>query len=137
MIRLLIAASIVLAAGCATQDDPPPSVVDANAQPLIRVSPKGFEACVGRTRPGPSKDLVEVELATSAEGYVTEAKVLRSTDACFDPYVLEAVRQWRYPPRLIDGELAARTGVKAVVIFNVAKDDGQEPVGTSASDASE
>lgn len=123
--RLLLA--ILALTACATRDDPPPSVVDANAQPLIRVGPEGFERCLESKRPGPSEDLVEVIVETDPEGFVTDAQVLRSTDPCFDQSVLEAVRKWRYPPKFVDGELAARTGVKALLIFKLSGEDGASP----------
>ena len=122
MNRCLLLPVLALAA-CATNGDPPPSIVDANAQPLIRVAADGFERCLESKRPGPSEDLVEVILETEPEGFVTDAQVLRSTDPCFDQSVLEAVRKWRYPPKFVDGELAARTGVKAVLIFKLSAEE--------------
>lgn len=109
---------IILAAACATAEPPapPPSVEDPSAQPMRSVPPVGFETCLEGKEP-PFSDAVEVELSTGAEGYVREAVVVDSTDPCFNDAVLVAVRQWRYPPRVIDGELAERTGIRARLVF--------------------
>ena len=47
--------------------------------------------------------VVVVELTIGADGSVTAAKVLRSVPA-LDDAALDAVKQWRYQPELVNGK---------------------------------
>jgi TonB family protein len=47
--------------------------------------------------------VVRVELCVSEEGEVTDAVLLSNASARLDPLVLDAVRTWRYEPRLVAG----------------------------------
>ena len=50
--------------------------------------------------------LVALEVCVSEEGRVNEAALLSSGSARLDPVVLQAVRGWRYRPRVLDGRAA-------------------------------
>jgi TonB family protein len=93
---------------------------------MSRVNVQGFAACT-EGKPLPYRAEVVTELEVGPEGFVTDAKIVRSDDPCLNRPVLIAVRQWRYPPRLVEGELARREGVRALLIF--AQD--AEPRGVS------
>lgn len=47
--------------------------------------------------------IVILDLTVSAEGAVTETKVLRSIPG-LDDAAIQTVRQWRYAPTLVDGQ---------------------------------
>ncbi|GGY56442.1 TonB family protein [Parvularcula lutaonensis] len=119
MKRLLPA---LLLGACASSPPPTPVVSDPSAQPLRRVSPEGFEGCL-RGKPLPYRGVVEVELETGPEGFVTGAEIVDSSDPCLNPSVLAAVQQWRYPPKMVDGVLAARTGIRALIVINAEDDE--------------
>ncbi|NNU14709.1 hypothetical protein HK107_00040 [Parvularcula sp. ZS-1/3] len=122
--RLAIAAAFILAA-CATTPPEPPIIVDRSAEPFVRVSPQGFEVCFQDVEL-PYEALVEAEMKTSPDGFVTNAFIVRTTDPCLAPYVLAAVRQWRYPAKMVDGQLAARRGIRTILAFELSDDDVPE-----------
>lgn len=104
----------LLLAACASTPDLPKVVSDPGAQPMSRVAPKGFEHCLdARGRPYAAQ--VEVRLTTDENGFVDEASIVQTTDPCLNEAVLTAVNQWRYPPKLIDGDLARRKDVRAFI----------------------
>ena len=112
----------LLLAACATQPKKEvPVVYEPDARPLIRSDIRNFEPCFNDAE-GVVQALVEVELETSREGFVENARIFRSTDPCLDEPALEAVRRWRYPPRMVDGELARRRGVRVLFAFDFEKD---------------
>jgi hypothetical protein len=47
--------------------------------------------------------VVAAEICVSAEGTVSEATLMTAASPQLDPVVLDAIRTWRYRPRLIDG----------------------------------
>lgn len=122
MRRSLVLAAAALAAACASRPEPP-VVFDPGAQPLVRTDIEDFEACFTDAE-GVVQALVEVELETTADGFVDRARVTRSTDPCLDEPALQAVRQWRYPPKLVDGVLARRRGVKVIFAFDFDSQPG-------------
>lgn len=116
-------AGLLLAAACATAPEPVPVVTDRDAQPLVRSDITGFEPCFADAS-GPVQALVEVELETSQDGFVENAKIFRSTDPCLDEPALQTVRSWRYPPKMVDGVLARRRGVRVLFAFDFSKEPG-------------
>lgn len=111
MRRLLPA---LLLAACASAPKPAPVVSDPSAQPMVRATPSNFETClIGQEFPYAAE--VEVRLSASPDGFVEDAVVVSSTDVCLNPAVLRAVKKWRYPPKMVDGELAARKDIRAII----------------------
>ncbi|NRA30794.1 MAG: TonB family protein [Parvularculaceae bacterium] len=108
------------ATACASKPEVP-IVFDPRAEPFIRVDVENFESCLNDVDEFYDA-LVEVELETTFDGYVENARISRSTDPCFDEPVLNAVKKWRYPPKQVDGVLARRRGVKAVLAFSFDRD---------------
>lgn len=47
--------------------------------------------------------LVVVDVCVGGDGRVSDVSLARPVSRVFDPVVLEAVRTWRYRPRLVDG----------------------------------
>jgi len=115
--------SLGFLAACASTPEVP-VVYDPRAEPLLRSDVQNFENCF-TDREGYYDALVEVELETTFDGYVENPRISRSTDPCFDEPVLQAVRQWRYPPKQVDGVLARRRGVKAVFAFAFEREEEQ------------
>lgn len=125
--RLLALALLPLAAACASTEaeaPPPPPVEDPSAEPLVRVPPTGFEDCLEMLEP-PARIEVELVMEVSDRGFVTDAKVVRSDDPCFNAASLRAVRQWRYGPKQRDGVLLARTGVRTILVYNFNDTSGE------------
>ena len=58
------------------------------------------------------RGVVVLECQVSAQGSVTEIKILRSSNPLLDDAAVEAVKQWVYTPTLVDG-------VPVAVIFTV------------------
>jgi protein TonB len=58
--------------------------------------------------------LVVVEVCVSGDGRVSDVALVRPASSTLDPVVLEAVRTWRYNPRLVDGQPAAFCHVVAI-----------------------
>lgn len=104
----------LLLAACASAPKPAPVVSDPSAEPMVRVSPENFEMCVlGQTLPYRAQ--VELRLTAGPNGFVETADVVETSDPCLNESVLTAVRKWRYPPKMIDGELAARKDIRAII----------------------
>lgn len=96
-------------------------VFEPTAQPLVRTDFENFETCFNDAE-GVVQALVEVELETAVDGFVENARIFRSTMPCLDEPALQTVRDWRYPPRQFDGELARRKGVRVLFAFDFEKD---------------
>lgn len=111
---------VLLITACASTPEVP-VVFDPRAEPFIRVDVEDFENCLNDVDSFYDA-LVEVELETTFDGYVENPRIRRSTDPCFEEPVLVAVKQWRYPPKQVDGMLARRRGVKAVFAFSFDRD---------------
>lgn len=78
---------------------------DREILPVVQVAPqypmKAVRDCLGGT--------VIVEFTVTVEGTVADAKILRSVhDGLFDKAALEAIRQWRFKPRIVDGKPVER-----------------------------
>lgn len=58
--------------------------------------------------------LVVLDVCVAGDGQVSEVALVRPASRLFDPVVLEAVRTWRYRPRLVDGEARAFCHVVAI-----------------------
>jgi hypothetical protein len=58
--------------------------------------------------------LVVVDVCVSGEGQVSDVALVRPASPSFDPVLLEAVRTWRYKPRLVDGNARAFCHVVAI-----------------------
>ncbi len=64
---------------------------------------------------------VVIELTVSAIGEVEDARVVESTDALFDAVSLDAVRQWKYLPRIVAGKRVATENVRTSVNYQTPK----------------
>jgi hypothetical protein len=58
--------------------------------------------------------LIVLDVCVSGEGQVSDVTLVRPASRTLDPVVLEAVRTWRYKPRLVDGHAQAFCHVVAI-----------------------
>lgn len=57
---------------------------------------------------------IVLDVCVSGEGQVSDVALVKPASRIFDPVVLEAVRTWRYKPRLVDGHARAFCHVVAI-----------------------
>jgi len=58
--------------------------------------------------------VVVLDVCVSGDGQVSDVALVKPASRIFDPVVLDAVRTWRYKPRLVDGEARAFCHVVAI-----------------------
>ncbi|HPG28673.1 MAG TPA: TonB family protein [Myxococcota bacterium] len=87
---------------------------DGEAVPLVRVPPHYPERALARGLEG----RVLVEFTIGRTGDVTHAHVVAfEPSPIFNDAALEAVRQWRYSPRVVDGEPVEQPGQRVSIPF--------------------
>ena len=87
------------------------ATADTDALPLVRVPPSYPAAA----RAGRVEGQVLVEFTIRPDGTVAEPEVLEARPAgVFDQVVLRAIRQWRFAPRIEDGEPVSRRARQTV-----------------------
>jgi hypothetical protein len=64
--------------------------------------------------PGDRPYVVVLDVCVSGDGLVSDVALVKPASQIFDPVVLEAVRTWRYKPRLVDGQAQAFCHVVAI-----------------------
>jgi len=84
--------------------------------PTIRVAPAFPESCRSREIQG----VVIVEFDVTAEGAVTNIRILSSPHSCFERTVKRAVSRWKYSPRKVNGRAVPRRGVKEAINFQLS-----------------
>lgn len=91
-----------------------PSSADGDAVPLVRVPPRYPERALARGLEG----RVLVEFTITASGGVRNARVVAAEPTnAFDEAALEAVRQWRYTPKIVRGVAVERPGMRIAIPF--------------------
>lgn len=63
--------------------------------PVVRVAPEYPANCQGRAS---TEETVDVAFGIAEDGSVVSARVIASTNSCFDRSALKAVSQWKYSP---------------------------------------
>jgi protein TonB len=92
------------------------AAADADAAPLVRVEPRYPVLAARRGIEGH----VVVEFTITAAGSVKDASVRESEPPnVFDRAALEAVRKWKYQPKIVDGAAVERSGVKVRLTFEL------------------
>jgi protein TonB len=92
-------------------------VDDRDAPPKVRIPPDYPEKCLANAK---KKEAVLIEFDVSPEGKVTNAKVIDTTNACFDGAALASVQRWKYrPAKDENGERRWRRGVQTVTTFEL------------------
>jgi protein TonB len=90
---------------------------DRDSIPLVRVEPSYPERAAERGLEG----WVEVEFTISASGTVRDPKIVASTSNVFHKAVLDAIRKWKYQPKIEDGKPVERPGERTVLKFTLEK----------------
>ena len=99
-----------------------PGSTDGDAVPLVRVPPRYPRIALARGLEG----RVLVEFTITASGTVRDARVIasemgraldHSSGNAFEQAALEAVRQWRYTPKVVRGIAVERPGMRIVIPF--------------------
>jgi protein TonB len=94
---------------------------DANATAIVRVPPRYPEAASRRGLEG----RVLVEFSIGRSGTVFDAQVIAAEpERIFDDAALDAVRQWRYEPKIVDGEAVEQHGLRIAIPFRL-EDEGR------------
>lgn len=89
--------------------------------PLVRVPPRYPARALARGIQG----RVLVEFTVDPAGRVRDAQVIAAEpENVFEEAALEAVRQWRYEPRVEDGRALSRSGVRIAIPFVVGQGEG-------------
>lgn len=83
--------------------------------PSLRVAPTFPQACASKNVQG----VVIVEFDVTAEGAVTNIRILSTPDRCFERAVRRAVAKWKYPPRTVNGRAVPRRGVQEAINFKL------------------
>ena len=90
--------------------------VDREAVPLVRIEPDYPMQARQRSIEG----WVVVEFTISTAGTVKEAEVVASEPGTvFDRAAVQAVRKWKYNPKIVDGKPVERSGVKIRLDFEM------------------
>ncbi len=87
---------------------------DRDAQPLVRIPPQYPQRCMSRAEDSES---VMVEFDVTPEGTVVNARVIQSSNSCFNRAAMRAVERWRYNPKIVDDAPQPRFGVRHVLEF--------------------
>lgn len=87
--------------------------------PIVRVPPKFPRKAWEKGQSG----VVVAIFTVDKEGRVKSPKVLASSDKVFDKAVLQAVREFRYKPRVIDGKPVAVPQVTTIVHMMLEGDE--------------
>ncbi|MBN1240072.1 MAG: TonB family protein [Gammaproteobacteria bacterium] len=100
--------------GAAPQaDERPGSLPDGDYFALLKVPPVYPPEAAGQGLEGS----VVVEFTVTDTGDVADPAVVESTDAVFERAALDAVRQFKYMPRIAGGEAVAVPGVRNRITF--------------------
>jgi protein TonB len=91
---------------------------DQDVVPLVRVNPLYPQGPAARGVEG----WVKVQFSITATGAVADLEVVDSSPkGAFEEATLDAVRRWRYSPKVVDGAAVERVGVQTVVTFRLSE----------------
>lgn len=95
-------------------------LADGNATPLVRIPPHYPERAAARGIEG----RVLIEFTIDRAGAVRDARVIAyEPSAIFNEAALEAVRQWRYSPRIVNGDPVEQRGIRISIPFRREHDE--------------
>lgn len=88
--------------------------LDVEVTPVVQVAPTNWEGCIdeeGETH------RVRLLFDISPQGETANIEVIDSTDSCYERSAVRALRQWRYNPKVVNGEPVWQYGRQATVEF--------------------
>jgi len=90
---------------------------DGDAVPMVRVPPQYPERAMQRGIEG----RVLVEFTITRSGSVKDAKVIAyEPSRIFNKAALKAVSQWKYNPKIENGNAVEQTGIRTSVVFSLS-----------------
>ena len=96
--------------------------VNFDARPKKRVPPTYPSRCM---RGAEDIEAVLVTFDVTEQGETDNIEVADTSNDCLDKSAIEAVEQWTYRPKLVDGEPVRREGVETLITFQLAS--GYDP----------
>ena len=93
------------------------AIKDGDAVPLVRVSPE-YPAFAEQHE---LEGWVTVEFTVSKKGAVTHARVVDSTESTFHRAAIDAIRKWKYAPKIVDKKPVERPGLRVTLDFSFGK----------------
>jgi len=109
----------VLADEQARKESEVPGDGDEDYLPIVRVAPIYPRGALENGLSGS----VTIELTVTKKGRVKRPRVVESTDSVFDKAAIEAVRKFRYKPRIENGIAVAAPGVVIKMTFRHPDDE--------------
>jgi TonB family protein len=104
--------SIAIAGSAAAQRNRRAPTVPDQVPPAESVAPEDVP------KPGELRGSVVLEFTITVEGTVKDIVVVESTHpGIFDEAAVNALRRWRYKPKIENGEPVGRRGVKTKITF--------------------
>ncbi|MBT8473222.1 MAG: TonB family protein [Marinicaulis sp.] len=97
-----------------TAPDAQPELVVVAARLTRSPSPRYPSRCA---RNANSRESVTVMFDVTASGRTANARVIDSTNSCFDTEAVNAINRWRFQPRTIGGSARPETGRQATLRF--------------------
>ncbi|MEM9169915.1 MAG: TonB family protein [Pseudomonadota bacterium] len=91
---------------------------DRDAQPLVRIEPQYPDRCQGRAG---AVVIVQVEFDVTPDGETANARVIESSNSCFNRSAVRAVGRWKYQPKIVDQKAEWRRGVITQFRFELAE----------------
>ncbi len=95
-------------------DEKPSREIEAMLQEIsAKIYPKRCE------RDAEAVEYVTLQYDISKEGWTKNVEVVESTNSCFNKSAIGAVEQWRYEPRIVDGQAVERINVEVRLTFRL------------------
>ena len=94
---------------------------DGDAVPMVRVPPQYPERALQLGIEG----RVLIEFTISRSGAVKNAKVIAAEpSSIFNKAAIKAVEQWKYNPKIVNGQAVEQVGVRIAIPFKLGNDAG-------------
>jgi len=91
--------------------------VDIAPRAIDRMAPDYPDECKSEEDPPGKRDEVVVRYDITADGRTENIRIASTTNSCFDSAAIDAVREWTFVPRRVNGEPAAQRDVETKVTF--------------------
>jgi len=85
------------------------------ARPIERAQPEYPDECSSTT-----DQTVDVIYDITSQGTTENIRVEQSTDSCFENAAIEAVREWRFEPRTVNGTPSPQYRTRTRVVFETS-----------------
>lgn len=89
-----------------------------SARPLYKMRPYYPKDAMYDGKEG----MVRVEYSVGPDGKVYNPRVMESSSKSFSKMAIETIQQWRYAPKVVDGEPVPTDGLQYIIHFSFAED---------------